>query len=97
MSLYSVLMKKSYWPYGSQKKLYELAGMKQQNLNEILHRRRGVSYQTALKLQNISYKALKKKINWKEWLTNKYSNHPAFFGDPIIKEEDFEDEIKIFM
>ena len=78
------MTKKSFWKRGQRARLARLMGMSEQNLSEILHRRRGVSPQKAAMLEKCSEIVLtrKFKISHVVWLFNKETKHPAFFQKP---------------
>lgn len=68
-----------FWKHGQILKLAELAEIKQTNLSEILHRKRGVSKYRAILLEKTSKKVLGFSIPFYDWIFNKVSNHPCFF------------------
>ena len=51
-------------------------------LSQILHRKRGVSAERALILEQASLDVLPTAIPMYAWLFNKGTRHPAFFGKP---------------
>lgn len=64
------------WPFGSQVHLAAQLRIRPAQLSDILHRRIGVSTRRARQLERIT------GIPALEWLTSKYSKHPAFYGEP---------------
>lgn len=72
----------TFWERGQRRLLAELAGIHENNLYEILNRRRGVSKAMALRLETASEKLLGYPIPWDEWLFNEATKHPAFYGEP---------------
>ena len=71
-----------FWQRGELTKLAVLVGIRLNHLSEILHRKRGVSVTRALALERASKKVLGYPVPWSEWLLNKDSSHPAFYGNP---------------
>lgn len=74
--------KKEFWQRGIRSQLAAMADVKIQHLSEILHRRRGVGTVTAERLERASLTMLGSSIPMREWLLNRTSSHPAFFGKP---------------
>ena len=72
---------KPYWKHGSQIRFAEFAETTLTSINDVLHRRCGVSYHRALRLSDAAI-SLKKRIPWTELLNNRTSKHPAFYGKP---------------
>jgi hypothetical protein len=62
-------------------KIADFIGIKRHHLSEILHRRRGVGPFLGEKLEDGSRTILGECIPFREWILNKRSKHPAFFGD----------------
>ena len=77
-------MKSSYWERGEQGKLAHLAGLSPQYLNGILHRTRGCGRVMAKRLSAVA-KAIKKDIPLEDFLFNRESYHPAFYGVPKLR------------
>lgn len=72
----------SYWPHGAQNDLAELIGCTPQRINDILHRRVGVSKEMALQLEEASRSVLGGAgVPWQEWLFNETTRHDAFYGE----------------
>lgn len=74
-----------YWPHGSQQELADLTGSSVQHINDILHRRKGVSKEMAMRLSNCCEDTLGIRISWDVFLFNKTTRHPALFGEPVEK------------
>ena len=79
------MAKKRKWRRGEQAALAREAGISPQHVNDILHRRRGVSYSRARVLRDASARVLgrRNEIPVLEWLLNRISEHPAFYGTPL--------------
>lgn len=75
-------MTNNYWKYGQRTKLAKLAGVSDQNLSDILHRKRAVGQHKAHLLEDASRRVLSEPIPWTEFMLNATSVHPAFFGEP---------------
>ena len=74
-------MPRRYFKRGEMAALARKAGIKPQNLSDILHRRRGVSGDMAQRLEAASVAVLKwRRIPALEWILNESSQHPAFFN-----------------
>lgn len=71
-----------FWGRGQQADLAGEAGATAQDINDILHRRRGVSPQRARELEAASLTVLGFAIPWEAWLFNRTCRHPAFYGEP---------------
>lgn len=77
------MAKKTFWKPGQRAQIAKHAGIKLQHLSEILHRKRGVSQMRSVQLQKASSIVLgERMIPWTEWVCNKVTAHPAFFGKP---------------
>lgn len=83
-------MGNSFWKHGQQTEIAMLAHISTAHLSDILHRRRGVSVERARRLERTSGKILGTRIPWEVWVTNKFTKHPAFMGEPVkeTKEQD---------
>ena len=68
--------KVEYWDAGEKAVVAEYIGISPQNFSDIIHRNRGVGYQRAKKL------AFFTNIPVNEWMENRTSRHPAFYGKP---------------
>jgi hypothetical protein len=66
-----------YWSRGELTQLSEETGISPQQISDIIHRRRQVSFRRAVALQN-ACENLGKKIPWTHWIANQTSSHPAF-------------------
>lgn len=55
------------------------------NLNLVLHRKRGVSWPVAKRLEAACYPAIGRNIQASVWMDSRVSDHPAFFGRPLRK------------
>lgn len=69
-----------YWKRGERAKLAAAARMTQPNLYQLLERKHGTPFKTAVKLERAAKRALGKDISLVHWLTNVISEHPAFYG-----------------
>lgn len=69
-------MGNTYWERGQQRKVARAVNISEQNLCDILHRRRQVSVRRAYELAGVV------DVPAIEWLTNRISRHPAFYGKP---------------
>ncbi|MCA9404494.1 MAG: hypothetical protein KC897_11970 [Candidatus Omnitrophica bacterium] len=74
----------SFWKRGQLKELSDQAGVSQPALSDIIHRRRGVGRDRALRLEAASERVLGYAIPVKDWLMNKITRHPAFYGHPAF-------------
>ena len=85
------MTKNKFWERCERTLLAEYMCMPSSNLSEILHRKRTVSKEKAMQLEHTTEQLLCKNIPWHEWIFNKESSHPAFFGEPqgklIIKKQ----------
>lgn len=72
-----------YWQKGDQSKIARAIGVPLPNINAILHRKKGVSVEKAKRLERAVFKLFKKNIPWTDWIDNKETKHPAFYGSPI--------------
>lgn len=72
----------AFWQRGKRAELARMVDLHEAHLSEILHRKRGVDKYRAKKLEKASQKLLGYPIPWHEWLFNKATKHPAFFGRP---------------
>ena len=81
-----------FWQQGEKIAFARFVGISKTYLSDILHRRRGVSPKRAAQFAMASKIVLgeDKEIHWKEWLFNRASTHPAFYGEPqsFEKKED---------
>jgi len=73
----------SFWKRGQRAKVAALAGISQSTLSDILHRRRGVSGPRAMALSEAS----EGEVPVMAWFLNRYTKHPAFFGDPVENQK----------
>jgi transcriptional regulator with XRE-family HTH domain len=73
-------MSRKYWATApvSQIELAKLSGLTRQALNDILHRRRGVSIRRAFVLERAASK-LGLDIPWNAWACNRSTPHAAFY------------------
>jgi len=71
------------WEMGQQSDLARLAGVKQEYINMVLHRKRSVNPLLAKKLEVLSEIILGFSISFEDWVLSKYSNNPAFYGEPL--------------
>jgi len=77
------MKKKKFWKHGQQALFAEVAGLNPRSVNDVLHRRCGVSYYRALAFERASKLLFSnRKISWKHWIANRASKHPAFYGKP---------------
>jgi len=72
--------KELFWNVGEKKEIAFLSGITQSHFSEILHRKRGVGKERAITLERMSNIVLENPIPMQEWLFNKTSVHPAFYG-----------------
>ena len=77
-----------FWPHGAQTKLAQACGVSAQQINDLLHRRANCSPAFGHRLFVASVKLVHKRvINYavspQDWVFNKESTHPAFFGEPL--------------
>ena len=74
-------MKNDFWQRGEMAALAKAAGISQQQLSEILHRKRGVSMGRALWLAECTHSLWGSDwyIEPSAWAFNKHTKHPAFF------------------
>lgn len=72
------MTKKSILQRGQAKILAEAAGLRVAYLSDILHRRRGVGFHLAKRLEKASDEVLGMYIPATVWLHNKTSTHPIF-------------------
>lgn len=70
------------WQRGQKTWLCREVDISTSNLSAILHRDREISKVLALKLEKGFYKITGFECRWYEWLCNKESRHPAFYGKP---------------
>jgi len=76
-------MSSLFWQRGQQSAVADICNISPQYFNDILHRRRGVSLLVAERLQRAVTRVMGYPlVSWEEWLRNRTSTHPAFFGDP---------------
>ena len=73
-----------YWQKGEMQTLATAAGIPLNNLSDILHRRRGVSWSRALLLEQLTLDIFGHdyRVDCRDWAGNRTSRHPAFFGPP---------------
>jgi len=77
-----------FWNRGERQILADASGESLANLSHILHRRRRVSLQKAIKLEKASLRVLgrDRHIPFTVWLTAPITQHPAFFGSPLQQQ-----------
>ena len=76
-----------YWKPKIRAELAEIAGISQSNLSEILHRKRGVSFDRADFLAQICEEYFSLNIPLLAWLKNKTTKHKAFYGKPLKRQK----------
>lgn len=81
------MSKKNFWKRGQMAVLSRAAGIRTTALSDILHRRRGVGKDLALKLEFQARKVLRRKITACAWVFNETTRHPAFFGKPLHNQK----------
>lgn len=76
-----------FWQFGEQITLAKAAKILPANLNLVLHRKRGVSWPLAVKLETCSFALLgeDRAIPAPSWMNSRTSKHPAFFGKAVKK------------
>jgi plasmid maintenance system antidote protein VapI len=65
------------WRRGEKRALAELAGISQQHLSNLLHRRTRATPELALRLES-SARTIGKQISRTDWIYTKETDHPLF-------------------
>lgn len=74
---------RKFWFRGQMAEVARLAGMAPSHLSAVLHRRRSVTKERAVELEAASKEVLGFPIPLRDWLFNRYTTHPAFFGKGV--------------
>lgn len=74
------MKKKLFWKEGQKALFARMTGVSLSCMSDILHRRRGLSPERALEFEDKGKLLLDPAPSYKDWMLNRYSKHPAFFG-----------------
>jgi plasmid maintenance system antidote protein VapI len=76
-----MLDKIPYWEHGDLQALSEKTGISRNFISEIVHRRVSAGKKTAFILETFT------GVPSIEWIFNKSSSHPAFYGKPTVSRD----------
>jgi plasmid maintenance system antidote protein VapI len=77
-----------FWGRGDQTAIANEVGVDPRHINDVLHRRKGVSPEFAERLAAATFRATGKEVPMWCWLWNRVTNHKAFYTVEKNLEDD---------